>query len=68
MVQRVTIFTTLDYVTRDEIIFCPYNGSLLGRPEPYYCYGLVKDMTLVLGPDELGVLFEATLATREVHM
>ena len=31
--QSVTIFVALDCVTGDEIILCPYDGMLLGRPE-----------------------------------
>ena len=31
--QPVTIFATLDYVTRDEIVVRPYDGRLMGSLE-----------------------------------
>ena len=40
--QSVTIFVTLDRVTRDEIIVCPYDGVLLGRPELIIAMGQSK--------------------------
>ena len=40
--QPVTIFVTLDRVTRDEIIVCPYDGVLLGGPELTIAMGQFK--------------------------
>ena len=33
VVQPVTIFVALDYVTQDEIVVCPYDGRLMGSLE-----------------------------------
>ena len=41
----------LDCVIRDEIIWLASREA-----RAHYRYGLVKDTTLVLGPDEMGVL------------
>ena len=52
VVQLVTIFVALDCVTGDEIILCPYDGMLLGRPE----------LTIAMGQSRIQCWFWALMS------